>query len=84
MQATRSEEQHYGNMGCGVFKGGIKSTQYTAFCASFLYCTEVRFASFLSGRFITMAAINSPEKKLAKRTSVQYKKLAQNALRFKF
>ena len=28
MQATRSEEQHYGNMGCRVFKGGIKSTQY--------------------------------------------------------
>ena len=36
-------------------------------------CTEVRFASFLSGGFTTMAVINSPEKKLAKRTSVQWK-----------
>ena len=34
-------------------------------------CTEVRFASFLSGGFTIMAVINSPEKKLAKRTSVQ-------------
>ena len=32
--------------------------------------TEVRFASFLSGGFITMAVINPPEKKLAKRTFV--------------
>ena len=29
-------------------------------------CTEVRFASFLSDGFITMAAINLPERKLAK------------------
>ena len=33
--------------------------------------TEVRFASFLSGGFTTMAVINPPESKLAKRTSVQ-------------
>ena len=33
--------------------------------------TEVRLASFLSGGFTTMAVINPPEKKLAKRTSVQ-------------
>ena len=33
--------------------------------------TEVRFASFLSGRFIVMTVINPPEKKLAKQTSVQ-------------
>ena len=33
-------------------------------------CTEVHFASFLFGGFTTMAVINSPEKKLAKRTSV--------------
>ena len=32
--------------------------------------TEVRFASFLSFGFTTMAVINPPEKKLAKRTSV--------------
>ena len=30
--------------------------------------TEVRFASFLSGGFITMAAINPPDWKLANRT----------------
>ena len=34
------------------------------------HCTEVRFASFLSGGFTTMAVINQPERKLAKRTSV--------------
>ena len=34
------------------------------------HCTEVRFASFLSGGFTTMTVINPPEKKLAKRTSV--------------
>ena len=33
-------------------------------------CTEVRFASFLSGGFTTMAVINPPERKLAKCTSV--------------
>ena len=34
------------------------------------WCTEVRFASFFSGGFITIAVINPPERKLAKRTSV--------------
>ena len=34
--------------------------------------TEVRFASFLSGGFTTMAVINPPESKLAKRTSVHW------------
>ena len=34
------------------------------------HCTEVGFASFLSGGFTTMAVINPPEKKLVKRTSV--------------
>ena len=34
--------------------------------------TEVRFASFLSGGFTTMAVINQPEKKLAKCTSVYW------------
>ena len=37
----------------------------------FRQCTEVRFASFLSGGFTTMAVINPLERKLAKRTSVQ-------------
>ena len=35
-------------------------------------CTEVRFASFLSGGFTTMAVMNPPKKKLEKRTSVQW------------
>ena len=34
------------------------------------FCTEVRFDSFLSNGFITMAVINPPERILAKRTSV--------------
>ena len=33
-------------------------------------CTEMRFASFLSGGFITAIVVNPPERKLAKRTSV--------------
>ena len=32
--------------------------------------TEVRFASLLSGGFITVTVVNPPERKLAKRTSV--------------
>ena len=39
--------------------------------AIFKHCTEVRFATFLSGGFTTIAVINPPERKLAKRTSVQ-------------
>ena len=39
-------------------------------CWEFLFipkhCTEVRFASFLSGGFTTMAVKNPPERKLAK------------------
>ena len=34
--------------------------------------TEVCFASFLSGGFTTMAVINPQERKLAKRTSVEW------------
>ena len=33
--------------------------------------TQVRFASFLSDGFTIMAVMNPPERKLAKRTSVQ-------------
>ena len=33
--------------------------------------TEVCFASFLSGGFITAIVVNLPERKLAKRTSVR-------------
>ena len=38
-------------------------------------CTEVRFASFLSCDFTTMAVIDPPERKLAKRTSVHWSKV---------
>ena len=34
------------------------------------HCTEVRFDALLSSGFTTMAVINPPERKLAKRTSV--------------
>ena len=37
----------------------------------FNHFTEVRFASFLSGGFTTMAVINPPERKLEKRSPVQ-------------
>ena len=36
------------------------------------HCTEVRFASLLSGGFTAMAVIIPPEKKLANRTSVHW------------
>ena len=36
-----------------------------------LQCTELGFASFLSGGYITAIVVNPPENKLAKRTSVQ-------------
>ena len=35
-------------------------------------CTEVRFASFLSGGFIIVIVVNPPERKLAKHTSVEW------------
>ena len=38
--------------------------------AIFKHCTEVRFATFLSGGFTTIAVINPPERKLEKRTTV--------------
>ena len=37
-----------------------------------VHCTKVRFASFLSGGFTTMAVINPPKSKLAKCTSVHW------------
>ena len=36
-----------------------------------VHSTEMHFASFLSGRFITAIVVNSPERKLAKCTSVE-------------
>ena len=45
-------------------------------------CTEVCFASSLSGEFITAIVVNSLERKLAKRTSVPWKdKASVNQLR---
>ena len=35
-------------------------------------CTEVHFASFLSGGFITATEVNPPERKLAKCISVKW------------
>ena len=35
-------------------------------------CTEVHFASFLSGGFVTAIVVNPLKRKLAKRTSVQW------------
>ena len=44
---------------------------YVAGAADMLtHCSEVCFASFLSGGFTTMAGMNPLEKKLAKRTLV--------------
>ena len=37
------------------------------------HCTEVHFASFLSDGFTTMAVINQPERKLAKRTTALHR-----------
>ena len=37
-----------------------------------VHCTEVRFASFLSGEAITAIVVNPPERKLAKPTSVHH------------
>ena len=39
------------------------------------HCTEVRFASFFSGGFITAIVVNSPERRLARRTSVHCTKV---------
>ena len=50
----------------------IFSKTYKLWCIEGVqYCTEVHFASFLSGGFITAIVLNQPERKLAKRTSVQ-------------
>ena len=43
-------------------------------------CTEVRFASLLSGGFITAVEVNPTERKLAKRTSVHCKAAPESLL----
>ena len=47
-----------------------------------IHCKEVRFANFLSSGFITAIVVNPPERKLAKRTSVQWP--TEWAQKFKF
>ena len=42
--------------------------------------TEVRFVSFFSGGFTTMAVMNPPEKKLEKRTSVHWDKFVSEKI----
>ena len=51
-----------------AFSGGLKYLRKIHYNRQ---CTEMRFASFLSGGFITAIVVNPPERKLAKRTSVQ-------------
>ena len=67
----RCERQNFFQM-TAVWKrniiGPLAVVRYKNF---FIPCTEVRFASLLSGGFTTMAVINPPEKKLANRTSVR-------------
>ena len=47
--------------------GNIINGNYPLIVVNF---TEMRFASFFSGGFITTIVVNPPERKLAKRTSV--------------
>ena len=50
-------------------------------CHFSVHFTEVRFDSFLSGGFIIAIVVNSPEKKLAKCISVQWRQLAHQSRR---
>ena len=50
----------------------IKSVIFVMYYHLIRHCTEVRFASFLSGEFTTMATINPPESNLIRRTSVRW------------
>ena len=51
----------------------VNSIHYNEYLFHFsLHCTEVRFASFLSGGFITAIVVNPLERKLEKRTSVHW------------
>ena len=53
------------------FDPTFSQSQKTALCENPVQCTEVCFASFLSGGFTTMSVVNLPDWKLANRTSVQ-------------
>ena len=63
-----------------IFETNTKSTIYSEHKAGaqeqpmgdlLTQCTEVCFASFFFGGFITVIVVNPPERKLAKCTSVQ-------------
>ena len=58
----------------------IKSYGHTELHRKIYQRTEVRFASFLPGGFITDIVVNPPESKLAKRTSVQWCDTSSNIL----
>ena len=55
------------------YNGALKSHDLLKFNSS--HCTEVQFASFFSSWFITAIVVNTPERRLAKRTSVHWLKL---------
>ena len=61
----------------GGFSGLYSSIEWNVWkhLGKLQQCREMRFATFLSGGFITMVVINPPEKKLAKHTSVQCRNL---------
>ena len=56
------------NWGCCAGWGRVWQRQQVVVAE--WHCTEVRFASFLSGGLATVAVMNPPEKKLEKRTCV--------------
>ena len=55
----------------GFLLGGRAKITFSKYIIVSGQCTEVHFASLLSGGFTTMAVINPPEKKLENLTSVQ-------------
>ena len=54
-----------------VEKKGKAATIFKEICET-PRCTEVSFTSLLSGGFITAIAVNTPVRKLSKRTSVHW------------
>ena len=59
-------------MSVGYIRGKVvvRSSERSKTSVSSLNCTDVRFTSFLSSKFITAIVVNSLERKLAKQTSV--------------
>ena len=55
---------------CALFSKNKAQARQSVRASQLVHCTEMRFASFLSGGFTTMAVMNPPEKKLEKRTYV--------------